>query len=219
MALGAVTTALSRARITGQAVPVTVNGVTMLAYPNGNVGGYGVPSTGNALSTPVAQPVAPSSPLTTAGVQGLPGSPSGPAVPTGPFGITGPVTTATPPQQGTLNQANPLTTYVSPNTAQPATAVPVVAATGTQGGPSVAPTYNYPQPDLATQAKNYRSQHGISNADDAATEALNTESLAAAKAGLTYLDRTLAAQYGAAPAAGTYGPRTDVVNALSVPTT
>jgi hypothetical protein len=121
--------------------------------------------------------------------------------------------------QAPLNQANPNTTYVSPNTPQPAGTVPVVGQTGTQSGPSVAPTYNMPPaPDTATAARNYRAQHGLATADDsAATDALNAESLAAAQAGRASFNPTLAAQYGQPLAAGVYGPRTDVVNALTQP--
>lgn len=144
-------------------------------------------------------------------IQGQRGSPSGP-------------TSWAPP---VLNQANPNltadipgaaggpsgaaavtpalanTTYVSPNTPQPSGSVPVTGQAGTPSGAA---------PDLAKQARNYRVQHGLG--DDADTDALNAESLAAAKAGRTNLNRTLAAQYGATPAANVYGPRTDVVNAL-----
>jgi hypothetical protein len=119
-------------------------------------------------------------------------------------------------RQGMLNRANPNTTYVSPNTPQPAGALPVVGQTDTQGGPSVHPTYNMPPaPDMATAARNYRRQHGLATSDD--TDALNAESLAAAQAGRTYFDPNLAAQYGQPLAAGVYGPRTDVVNALILP--
>ena len=119
-------------------------------------------------------------------------------------------------RQGTLNQANPNTTYVSPNTPQPVGVPPVVGQTGTQGGPSVHPTYNMPPPpDVATAARIYRAQHGLATLDDA--DALNAESLAAAQAGRTYFDPTLAAQYGQPLAAGISGPRTDVVNALTLP--
>lgn len=252
MALGAQQLALARARLTGRAVPINVNGVTLMALPNGNISGYGVGGGANALSPQTVAPSTPSSNV--AGVQGLTGSPSGPAASTGPFGITSPtvqqptvspapaatpaVSTAMPsvdeygrviptinvpaqaPVQATLNQANPNTTYVSPNTAQPAGSVPVTGQTDIQSGQPVHATYNMPPaPDLATQAKNYRAQHGISNADDAATDALNAESLAAARAGRTSFNPQLAAQYGQPQAAGTYGPRTDVVNALTAPTT
>lgn len=248
MALGAasqaVTSALAQARLLGRAVPVTVNGVTLLAQPTGNLGGYGARGgTTNALA-PQVQTVLPSSPVTTAGMQGLAGSPSGPAVaapaqtsllqrpsvitnqPVGantglftptnqPVGstITAPQiptinVTAQAPVQGTLNQANPNL------------AAGVQGAVGTPSGPSVAPTYNMPPaPDVATQAKNYRAQHGLSNADDAATDALNAESLAAARAGRTSFNPQLAAQYGQQQAAGAYGPQTNVVNALTAPQT
>jgi hypothetical protein len=120
-----------------------------------------------------------------------------------------------------LNQANPNTTYVSPNTAQPPGAVPVAGQTDTQSGQPVHATYNMPPaPDTATAARNYRLQHGLATADDsAATDALNAESLAAAQAGRTSFNPTLAAQYGQPMAAGVYGPRTDVVNALTAPST
>lgn len=240
MALGAQQLALARARLTGRAVPINVNGVTLMALPNGNISGYGVGGTGNALSPQTVAPSTPSSNV--AGVQGLTGSPSGPAASTGPFGITSPtvqqptvspapaaipaVSTATPsvdeygrviptinvtaqaPVQAPLNQANPNLT------------AGVQGAVGTQSGQPVHATYNMPPaPDLATQAKNYRAQHGISNADDAATDALNAESLAAARAGRTSFNPQLAAQYGQSQAAGTYGPQTNVVNALTAPTT
>jgi hypothetical protein len=128
------------------------------------------------------------------------------------------IKTYLPPRlrQGTLNQANPNTTYVSPNTPQPVGAVPVVGQTDTQSGPPIHPTYNMPPPpDTATAARNYRVKHGLATSDD--TDALNAESLAAAQAGRTYFDPRLAAQYGQPLAAGTYGPRTDVVNALILP--
>jgi len=120
--------------------------------------------------------------------------------------------------QPVMNQANPATTYVSPNTPQPPKpGNPVIGQTGTQSGAPVHATYNYPPaPDTVTkQARSYRARHGLATQDD--TDALNAESLAAAQAGRTYFDPTLAAQYGAPLAAGVYGPRTDVVNALTVP--
>jgi hypothetical protein len=121
--------------------------------------------------------------------------------------------------QAPLNQANPNTTYVSPNTPQPTGATPVAGQTDTQSGQPVRATYNMPPaPDTATAARNYRLRHGLATADDsAATDALNAESLAAAQAGRTSFNPTLAAQYGQPQAAGVYGPRTDVVNALSAP--
>lgn len=119
-------------------------------------------------------------------------------------------------RQGTLNRANPNTTYVSPNTPQPVGAPPVVGQTDTPGGLSIHPTYNMPPaPDVATAARIYRAQHGLATSDDA--DALNAELLAAAQAGRTYFNPTLAAQYGQPLAAGVSGPRTDVVNALSLP--
>lgn len=238
-----VSAALRQASLTGRAVPITINGMSLTAYPNGNV----------------------SQGTNAAGVQGLPGSPSGPAVAapqqnsllqrpslitnnpvggnTGLFTptnqqvgatITAPQWTLPPavatvddygrvistpqPRQGVLNQANPQTTYVSPQTPQPATAAPVAGQTDTQSGPAVHATYNMPPaPDTATQARNYRAAHGLS--DGSETDRLNAESLAAARAGRTSFDPTLAAQYGQPMAAGTYGPRTDVVNALTMPTT
>jgi hypothetical protein len=72
-----------------------------------------------------------------------------------------------------------------------------------------------PAPDTATAARTYRLQHGLATSND--TDALNAESLAAAQAGRTSFNPTLAAQYGQPPAAGVSGPRTDVVNALSLP--
>lgn len=122
------------------------------------------------------------------------------------------------PQSQVLNRANPQTTYVSPNTAQPTTAVPVVGQTDTQSGQPVHATYNMPPaPDTATAARNYRAQHGLSASDDsAATDALNAESLAAAQSGRTSFDPTLARQYATSQV---YGPRTSVVNALQAPTT
>jgi hypothetical protein len=118
--------------------------------------------------------------------------------------------------QAPLNRANPNTTYVSPNTAQPTGAAPVVGGTDTQSGQPVHATYNMPPaPDTKTAAQTYRLQHGLATSDD--TDALNAESLAAAQAGRTYFDPALAAQYGQPLAAGVSGPRTDVVNALSLP--
>lgn len=210
MAFGSVTTALTRARLTGQAVPVSVNGVTMMAYPNGNLGGYGIRSPANALSPQAAQ-----QPTTT-----LPG-PNVPSQAQQSSELGLPLTGTR--IQYPLNQANPNTTYVSPNTAQPAAALPVTGQTDTQSGPPISPTYDQPQPATTTlptvevQARRYRQHHGLATSDD--TDALNAESLAAAQAGRTSFDPTLAAQYGQQPAAGVYGPRTDVVNALTVPTT
>lgn len=188
-----------QARMTGQPASVTVNGQSLLVSPDGSVR----QSTATAAtSTPSlwSRLTAPNSGVN----QGL--------------NIGTPVPGATTQVQAPLNQANPQTIYVSPATAQPATAAPVAGATGTPGGASVAPTYNMPPaPDTATQARNYRAAHGLS--DGSATDALNAESLAAARAGRTSFDPTLAAQYGQPQAAGTYGPRTDVVNALTMPTT
>jgi hypothetical protein len=258
-----VSAALTKARSTGQAVPIDIgNGVTLMAYPNGNVGsqGGGFGGQGSRQATipaVVQQQVVPSAPIATAGVQGLPGGPSGAAVapptsapsnllldrlgrvaswwgsalPTSApasmpavddYGRPIPTVTvhATPqPQvQAPLNQANPNTTYVSPNTSQPAGAAPVVGQTDTQSGQPVHATYNMPPaPDTATAARNYRAQHGLATSAD--TDALNAESLAAAQAGRTSFNPTLAAQYGQPLAAGVSGPRTDVVNALTMPST
>jgi hypothetical protein len=118
--------------------------------------------------------------------------------------------------QAPLNQANPNTTYVSPNTPQPTVAVPVVGQTDTQSGQPIHATYNMPPaPETKTAAQTYRLQHGLATSDD--TDALNAESLAAAQAGRTYFNPTLAAQYGQPLPAGVSGPRTDVVNALTLP--
>lgn len=187
-----------QARMTGQPASVTVNGQAYVVYPTGGIVQSGqLPNT-----TPNwwSRLTAPNSGVN----QGL--------------NIGTPTPGATTQVQSPLNQANPQTTYVSPQTTQPATAAPVTGSTGTQSGPSVAPTYNMPPaPDVATQARNYRAQHGLS--DGSATDALNAESLAAARAGRTSFDPTLAAQYGQPMAAGVSGPRTDVVNALTMPTT
>jgi hypothetical protein len=237
-----VSEALTKARSTGQAVPIDIgNGVILMAYPNGNVGtqggGFGGQGSRQAtLPLPVVaqlparavaqQPVVPSAPIATAGAQGLPGTPSGAAVAppsaaqmpaVDDYGRVIPTVTVTPqphtpvPQvQAPLNQANPNTTYVSPNTPQPTGAPPVVGQTGTQSGqPTV--------PDLVVSASRYRLQHGLATSAD--TDALNAESLAAAQAGRTSFNPTLAAQYGQPLASGAYSPRTDVVNALTMPPT
>ncbi|HEY2416392.1 MAG TPA: hypothetical protein VGH84_00615 [Steroidobacteraceae bacterium] len=132
---------------------------------------------------------------------------------------TGVVGYGQPRVQPPLKQANPYTTYVSPNTPQPAGTLPVLGQTGTQSGPPVHATYDMPPapPDLHTQARDYRTKHGLATQDD--TDALNAESLAAAQSGRTYLDQTLAAQYGQPLPSGVSGPRTDVVNALIRPPT
>jgi hypothetical protein len=191
-----------------------------------------------------ARPVAPSTPFNAVGVAGLPGSPSGPAIAppaatswlqrpslltnqpvganTGLFTPTGQPVGATitapsiptvnvypqpqQPVQGTLNQANPNFT------------AGIQGLPGSPSGPAVAPPGGFPPshvPDLVVSAQRYRAAHGLATPDD--TDALNAESLAAAQAGRTYFDPRLAAQYGQPLAAGAYGPRTDVVNALSLP--
>lgn len=224
MSLGAYQAAVTRARLTGQPVPIGNQG--LVVYPAGNVGtpggGFGgarpaglpVPPIPPATVPALAQPVAPSTPFSAAGVQGQPGSPSGAAVappaalpatqPTIPmvddFGRPIPTITVTPQPsqvQAPLNQANPAFTAGIPG------------AVGTQSGPP-APT---PLATVDVTARRYRAQHGLSTPDD--TDALNdAESLAAARAGRTYLDPSLASQYATA---GGYGPRTNVVNALSLP--
>lgn len=204
MALGAFNrlNALAQARSTGRPVPIPNpdgSPSTLVAYPNGTI----------------------NTPGGSFGGQGFQRSPSGVGVAVDDYGRPIPTINVYPQPQQTqapLNQANPLTTYVSPNTPQPATAGPVVGQTGTQSGPPVHATYDMPPaPDVATQARNYRAQHGLATQDDA--DALNAESLAAARAGRTYLDPALAAQYAQPLAAGVYGPRTDVVNALTMPPT
>jgi hypothetical protein len=114
---------------------------------------------------------------------------------------------AAPRVQYPLNQANPNFTAGIPG------------AVGTQSGPPVHATYDMPPaPDVATAARTYRAAHGLATPDDAAiTDALNAESLAAARAGRTYLDPALAAQYAQPLPAGVSGPRTDIVNALAMP--
>jgi hypothetical protein len=218
-------TALNQARSTGQPVPIQ-GGNGLVAYPNGSVGtpggGFGS-SRAATLPQPVVvnpasvlqrpsqitnQPVgatitAPSLPSLTSLTAPNSGVDLGPNIGT-------PVATApVQPVQAPLNQANPNTTYVSPNTPQPAGTPPVVGQTGTQSGQPATP-------DLVVTARRYRLQHGLGTSDD--TDALNAESLAAAQAGRTSFNPTLAAQYGQPLAAGVSGPRTDVVNALTLPT-
>lgn len=200
--------ALQRASQTGQAVPVTIGSITMTAYPNGQVGGPPGSTTARWTPQQSSLPVPPRppfsatpSPYYTAGSGSLSGgyvSPDGSYVP--PQAIPGVTPSST---------ANPIIA----GSTDPATQVPT---------PSPAPAGPVDRHDdpVAAQARIYRINHGISTPDDsAATDALNAESLAAARAGRTSFNPQLAAQYGQAPAAGTYGPRTDVVNALSVPTT
>jgi hypothetical protein len=79
-------------------------------------------------------------------------------------------------------------------------------------GPAGEPPARTTLPDLEVTARRYRNAHGLSDAD-----ALNAESLAAAQAGRTYLNPTLATQYAQRSAAGV--PDIDVVNALSLPPT
>jgi hypothetical protein len=233
--------ALILARATGRPVPISnPDGSlsSLVAYPAGNIGtpGGGFGGAGRpALPVPpippsqiplAAQPVAPSAPFNAAGVQGAPGSPSGPAVapPAAPpsswwqrilapnSGIDPGLNYGTPPPvsapqvQAPLNQANPNFT------------AGIQGLPGSPSGPAVAPPGGFPPPhvpDLVVTAQRYRAAHGLATPDD--TDALNAESLAAAQAGRTYLDPRLAAQYGQPLAAGVYGPRTDVVNALSLP--
>lgn len=196
MALGAnpvVTNALRQARLTGRPQTINANGVTLTAQPNGSIG---TPGGGGFSAASVDD--------------------YGRNIPT--------VNVYAQPQQtqvqAPLNQANPQTTYVSPNTTQPATAAPVAGQTGTQSGQPVHATYDQPPaPTVAAQAKNYRAQHGLSTSDDAATDALNAQSLAAAQSGRNYFNPAAAAQYGAAQPAGSYGPASNVVNALTLPPT
>lgn len=196
--------------------------------------GLPIPPIPPATVPAVAQPVAPSTPFSAGGVQGLPGSPSGAAVappvatswlqrpsmltnqpvgantglftPTGqPVGatITAPslptITVFAHPQvQAPLNQANPAFTAGIPG------------AVGTQSGPPVHATYDMPPaPVVAAQARRYRQAHGLATPDDsAATDQLNAASLAAARAGRTFL------QPGPYPATGNI-----VANALIAPPT
>lgn len=214
--------ALAQAKQTNQAVPVNMGTYTLMAYPNGQVGPQG--GGGTARWTPQQtpqvpqQPVQPSNPFNAAGVQGLPGGPSGQAV---------------SPPSSAATTGNPAT-YTDPITLQSFSSVPATGAvvasgpgygTGTvipqtsTSGPagSTGPVDRHDDP-VAAQARVYRINHGIATPDDsAATDALNAESLAAANAGRTYLNRDLAAQYGQPQAAGVSGPRTDVVNALLMP--
>jgi hypothetical protein len=198
------------ARLTGRPVTVNVNGVALTAYPNGNVGtpggggfpgqrtpiGQTTPTGSNALTTPPAGSSVDDygRPIPTVNVYA-----QGPMAPQGPVALQAP-----------LNQANPNTTYVSPNTPQPATAPPVTGQTGAQSGPPVNPTYNMPPASttlstVEVAAKRYRAAHGIATAADNSADALNAQSLAAAQAGRTYFNQAL------------LQPGQSVVNALVTP--
>ena len=213
--------------------------------PGGGFGGSGAPAGAPALPIPPvppaqvppafpAQPVAPSAPITTAGVPGQPGSPSGPAVaapapslisnqPVGArSGLFTPTNqpvgaTITAPSWWPTGSSAPQT-QPPPNQANPNFTAGIQGLPGSPSGPAVAPPGGFPSahvPDLVVTAKRYRQAHGLATPDD--SDALNAESLAAARAGRTYFNPTLAAQYGQPLPAGVYGPRTDVVNALVMP--
>jgi hypothetical protein len=228
--------ALARARLTGQPVPIPNSDgspSTLVAYPNGSVGttggGFGG-SRATQLPLPpqppsaVAQPVAPSAPFTAAGVAGLPGSPSGPAA--APPAL--PSASAAMPAVDDYGRPIPtVNVYAQPqqtqpplNQANPNFTAGIQGLPGSPSGPAVASPGGFPPPhvpDLVVTAQRYRVQHGLATSDD--TDALNAESLAAAQAGRTYFNPTLAAQYGQPPPAGVSGPRADVVNALTMPST
>lgn len=199
--------ALQQASQTGQSVPVTIGNVTLMAYPNGQVGPQGAGGTARWTPAQTSMPVPPRP----------------------PYGATPSSTPTTP--SGALPAAGP--SYTDPTTLQSFSSVPSTGAiiasgpgygSGTvipQGSPSV-PGSSGPvdrhDAASAANARRYRQMHGLATADDsAATDALNAESLAAAQAGRTYFNPQLAQQYGQPMGAGQYGPRTDVVNALQTP--
>lgn len=209
---GGVGRAVLQAQSTGRPVAIPNPDGTpsaYYAYPNGTIGPQSSGSTPLSTATSPTMPVPPRPPYG--------------AVPSSPTTTPAPTTTGAP-------------TYTDPTTLQSFSYVPstgAVVASGpgygngtvipqtSQSGPlgSTGPVDRHDDP-VAAQARVYRINHGLATADDsAATDALNAESLAAARAGRTSFNPQLAAQYGQAPAAGVYGPRTDVVNALSVPTT
>jgi len=188
-------TALLQARLTGRPVPVG-NVPGLFAKPDGTVGPMG-----SGFAAPPA-PTQPSwwqqalAPFSGPDLGLNVGTPTLPEIT---------VTAQRPPP--VMNQVNPNTIYVSPNTPQPTGAAPVVGQTGTQSGPSVAPTYNMPPaPDPVVAARNYRQAHGLATAADNSADALNAQSLAAAQAGRNYWDPTLNIQPGG-----------NVLNALVTP--
>lgn len=225
--------ALQRASQTGQSVPVTIGNVTLTAYPNGQVGPQGAGGTARWTPQTTSMPVPPRPPFGTYPSSPVP-SQTEQSAGTG-LPLTGTPATSSVSQQPAAPSMTGAT-YTDPTTLQSFSYVPTtgaVVASGpgygdgtvipqtSQSGPlgSTGPVDRHDDP-VAAQARVYRINHGLATPDDsAATDALNAESLAAARAGRTSFNRDLAAQYGQTPAAGTYGPRTDVVNALSLPTT
>lgn len=201
-----VASALAQAKATGRPVPITNpdgSQSTLVALPNGNLnnasgyGGFGGSTFTNPDTLQSFSPTPGSNALTASG----PGYGANTQIPT----------VVVPRVQAPLNQANPQTTYVSPVTAQPATAAPVAGQTDTQSGPPVHATYDYPQPatavpDVVVTAKRYRQAHGLATDADNSADALNAQSLAAAQAGRTYL------QPGPYPAGGNV-----IANALIMP--
>lgn len=197
--------ALAQARATGRAVPIS-GGNGWVAYPNGSVGQAGM--TQSAITNaPIGSTVTwpswanPHNWFQGGGTGGTAAAPSYTDPTTLQTFTAGPGTSITASGPG----------YGS------GTVIPATMPTAPTYAPGVVDRHD--AASAANASRVYRAQHGLSTAADNSADALNAESLAAAQAGRTYLNRDLAAQYGQTPAAGFVGPRTDVVNALSMPPT